>query len=118
MYCIIMRMNILLLLPLLLLLLLLLTANSSLYSVVEAISPTTSDIIFDSTSFSTLMHDKIIQDSNGLSSDSDSDSDNNNDGRFIAALDQSGGSTPKALLAYGMNPSIDNYEDGTDRYVL
>ena len=114
MYCIIMRMNILLLQPLLLLLLL--TANSSLYSVVEAISPATSDIIFDSTSFSTLMHDKIIQDSNGLSSDSDSD--NNNDGRFIAALDQSGGSTPKALLAYGMNPSIDNYEDGTDRYVL
>jgi len=33
---------------------------------------------------------------------------------FIAALDQSGGSTPKALQAYGMNPSTDNYEDGTD----
>jgi len=35
-------------------------------------------------------------------------------GTFLAALDQSGGSTPKALAAYGMGPEEGNYEIGTD----
>ena len=36
-------------------------------------------------------------------------------GAFLAALDQSGGSTPKALKAYGMGPEEGNYEIGTER---
>lgn len=36
-------------------------------------------------------------------------------GAFLAALDQSGGSTPKALAAYGMGPEEGNYEIGTER---
>ena len=36
-------------------------------------------------------------------------------GAFLAALDQSGGSTPKALAAYGMGPEEGNYEVGTER---
>lgn len=36
-------------------------------------------------------------------------------GAFLAALDQSGGSTPKALQAYGMGPEEGNYEIGTER---
>lgn len=39
---------------------------------------------------------------------------NSNSGAFLAALDQSGGSTPKALEAYGMGPEIGNYEVGTE----
>jgi len=35
-------------------------------------------------------------------------------GAFLAALDQSGGSTPKALQAYGMGPEEGNYEIGTE----
>lgn len=35
-------------------------------------------------------------------------------GAFLAALDQSGGSTPKALAAYGMGPEEGNYEIGTE----
>jgi hypothetical protein len=34
-------------------------------------------------------------------------------GAFLAALDQSGGSTPKALQQYGISPS--DYESGTPR---
>ena len=41
-----------------------------------------------------------------------------NNGAFLAALDQSGGSTPKALQAYGMGPEEGNYEVGTERYDL
>jgi len=37
-----------------------------------------------------------------------------NPGAFLAALDQSGGSTPKALAAYGMGPEEGNYEVGTE----
>mmetsp|Transcript_14554 Transcript_14554/g.30202 ORF Transcript_14554/g.30202 Transcript_14554/m.30202 type:complete len:407 (-) Transcript_14554:265-1485(-) len=35
-------------------------------------------------------------------------------GAFVAALDQSGGSTPKALASYGMSPEDGNYEIGTE----
>ena len=38
-----------------------------------------------------------------------------NPGAFLAALDQSGGSTPKALAAYGMGPEEGKYEVGTER---
>ena len=38
-----------------------------------------------------------------------------NSGAFLAALDQSGGSTPRALEAYGMGPKIGNYVVGTER---
>lgn len=38
-----------------------------------------------------------------------------NPGAFLAALDQSGGSTPKALAAYGMGPEEGSYEVGTER---
>jgi fructose-bisphosphate aldolase, class I len=34
-------------------------------------------------------------------------------GAFLAALDQSGGSTPKALELYGISPS--EYETGSER---
>jgi fructose-bisphosphate aldolase class 1 len=35
------------------------------------------------------------------------------DGAFLAALDQSGGSTPKALQQYGISPL--DYESGTQK---
>jgi hypothetical protein len=38
-----------------------------------------------------------------------------NPGAFLAALDQSGGSTPRALEGYGMGPEEGNYEIGTER---
>ena len=56
------------------------------------------------------MHDRILQ--QGENEDCSSTA-----GAFIAALDQSGGSTPKALASYGMSPENGNYEIGTERYV-
>lgn len=47
------------------------------------------------------MHDKILQ--------------GTHKGAFLAALDQSGGSTPKALASYGLTPELGNYEVGTER---
>eukprot|EP00536_Pseudo-nitzschia_multiseries_P002696 jgi/Psemu1/294919/fgenesh1_pm.36_\ len=38
----------------------------------------------------------------------------NGSGAFLAALDQSGGSTPKALASYGLTPEEGNYEVGTE----
>jgi len=46
------------------------------------------------------MHDKILQ--------------GTHKGAFLAALDQSGGSTPKALASYGLTPELGNYEVGTE----
>jgi len=48
------------------------------------------------------MHDKILQ---GKA---------NGSGAFLAALDQSGGSTPKALASYGLTPEEGNYEVGAE----
>ena len=53
------------------------------------------------------MHDKILQGAKKEKTVS---------GAFLAALDQSGGSTPKALESYGLSPDEGNYEVGSERY--
>jgi len=59
------------------------------------------------------MHDKILGGRNG-NTDTDAKANRKNPGAFLAALDQSGGSTPGALSSYGLTPEEGNYEVGTE----